>query len=144
MFFVSLDNVLRAVSRRSGVQHWMKQLPMRPTAGPIRAGSTIIAVGQATSLPTFNAKDGTPVGSLPTTPELAAPPHLVIDPDSGLPTVVMLTKDLSKGLATTVTLMMRGLDPSPVPFAALPNSITTLPSASSPAESAGLRGQTPD
>jgi outer membrane protein assembly factor BamB len=144
VFFVSLDNVLRAVSRRSGVPHWMKQLPMRPTAGPIRAGATVIAIGPAPSLPTFNAKDGTPVGSLPATPELAAPPHLVIDSASGLPTVVMLTKDLSKGLATTLTMMMRGLDPSPVPFAALPSSITTLPPASSAAESAGPRGQTRD
>jgi outer membrane protein assembly factor BamB len=143
VFFVSLDNVVRALSRRSGVQHWMRQLTMRPTAGPIRAGATVIAVGLASSLPTFNAKDGTPVGSLPATPELAAPPHLVIDPDSGLPTVVMLTKDLSKALATTLTMMMRGLDPSPVPFSALPSSITTLPSAS-PADSAGPRGQTPD
>jgi len=143
LYFVSLDNVLRAVSRRTGVQQWMKQLAVRPTSGPIRAGATIIAVGQAAALPTFNAKDGAPVGPLATAPELAAPPHVVIDPGSALPTLVILTKDLAKGLTTTVSLIMRGIDPTPAPFAALPSAITTLPTVS-PGVPGEPRGQTPD
>lgn len=143
VYFVSLDNVVRAVSRRSGVQRWMKQLPLRPSGGPLRAGGTIIVPGAAASLPTFNAKDGTPVGSLPAAPELAALPYVLDDPRNPLPTVAILTKDLAKGLAATVSLLTRGLDPAPAPVGALPGAITILPSGS-PTASAEPRAQTRD
>ncbi|HEV3140313.1 MAG TPA: PQQ-binding-like beta-propeller repeat protein [Vicinamibacterales bacterium] len=136
VYFVSLDNILRAVSRGSGVQQWMRPLPFRPSSGPIRAGATIIAAGPMPSLPTFNAKDGTPVGTLPTVPEPAAPPHLVIDSASGLPLLVILTGDIAKGV--TVSLLTRGIDPAPAPVGTLPGAITTLPTVSSPAAPSGL------
>ena len=142
IYFVSLDNVLRAVSRTSGVQHWMKQLSLRPNTGPIRAGATIIVSGQAASMPAFNAKDGTPVEPLASAPDLAAPPHAIVDVESGLPGVIIVTRDLSKGLTATVLLITRGIDPAPAPVAALPGSLTTLPAAP-PAEPAP-REQRPD
>ncbi|MFI5179164.1 MAG: PQQ-binding-like beta-propeller repeat protein, partial [Vicinamibacterales bacterium] len=42
VFFVSLDNVLRALDRTSGGQQWMKPLPIRPTVGPVLSGATIV------------------------------------------------------------------------------------------------------
>ena len=36
VYFVSLDNVLRALSRRTGVQQWARLLPLRPTRGPLK------------------------------------------------------------------------------------------------------------
>jgi len=131
VYFVAYDNVLRAVSRRSGVQHWMKQLALRPTSGPVRVGPTIIVSGNAASLPTFNAKDGSPLGTLAVAPEPAAPPALVGDAVSGQPQVMLVTRDIAKG--ATVTLVARTADPAPgTSIAPLSSAITTLPSLSSP------------
>ena len=47
VYFVSLDNVLRALNMVSGGQQWMRPLPMRPTWGPVKAGATIVVAGQA-------------------------------------------------------------------------------------------------
>jgi outer membrane protein assembly factor BamB len=40
VYVVALDNVLRALARDSGVQHWMRPLPLRPITGPVRAASS--------------------------------------------------------------------------------------------------------
>ncbi|HYM24274.1 MAG TPA: PQQ-binding-like beta-propeller repeat protein [Vicinamibacterales bacterium] len=139
IYFVAFDNVLRAVSRRSGVQHWMKQLPLRPTSGPIRVGSTIIVSGNAAALPTYNAKDGSVLGTLAVAPEPAAPPTLVVDAASGQPQVMLVTGDIAKG--ATVSLVARTADPTPgTSIVPLTSAITTLPPLSLPGASAA-RGQ---
>jgi len=131
VYVVSFDNTIRALSRRSGVQLWFKQLPLRPTSGPIRAGTTIIAAGQATTLPMYNAKDGAAVGTLTPPHELAAPVQIVADAASGQPAVVLVGTDVAKG--ASVSLISRGVDPAPAPLGALPCAITTLPGAPSAA-----------
>jgi outer membrane protein assembly factor BamB len=60
VYFVSLDNVLRAMNLVSGGLQWMRSLPVRPAWGPVRAGSSIIVAGQNAPLRAFNIKDGTP------------------------------------------------------------------------------------
>ena len=50
VYFVSLDNVLRALSRKSGVQQWVRLLPLRPTRGPLRIDRTLIVSGIAPTL----------------------------------------------------------------------------------------------
>ena len=57
VYFVSLDNVLRAMNLVTGGQQWMRPLPIRPAFGPVRSGSTIVVAGQAT-LHAYNSKDG--------------------------------------------------------------------------------------
>ena len=64
VYFVSLDNVLRAMNLVTGGQHWMRPLPMRPAWGPVKAGATIVVAGQTAPLRAFNAKDGLPTGAL--------------------------------------------------------------------------------
>jgi outer membrane protein assembly factor BamB len=130
VYFVSFDNTLRAFSRRTGVQYWFKQLPLRPTSGPVLAGATIMAPGLATALPTFNTKDGATIGALNTPSELAAPPRVVIDPVTAQPAVVLIGVDVAKG--ATVSLIGRGLDPAPAPLGALPGVLTVLPAVSPP------------
>jgi outer membrane protein assembly factor BamB len=131
VYFVSFDNTLRAFSRRTGVQYWFKQLSLRPTAGPVLAGATIIAAGPATTLSTYNARDGASVGSLTTAQELAAPPQVLVDPASGQPMIVLVGADVAKG--ATVSLVGRGVDPTPAPVGTLPGVLTVLPAASSQA-----------
>ena len=64
VYFVALDNVLRALNLVTGGQQWMRPLPMRPAWGPVRAGSTIVVAGQAAPLRAFNLKDGVAAGTL--------------------------------------------------------------------------------
>jgi hypothetical protein len=64
VYFVSLDNVLRAMNMVTGGQQWMRPLPMRPAWGAVRAGSTIVVAGQLPPLRAFNIKDGVAAGTL--------------------------------------------------------------------------------
>ena len=74
VYFVALDNVLRAMNMVSGGQQWMRPLPIRPAWGPVKAGSTIVVAGQAAALPAFNIKDGVATGTL--TGVAAQPPQV--------------------------------------------------------------------
>lgn len=79
VYFVALDNILRAMNLVTGGQQWMRPLQLRPAWGPVRAGSTIVVSGQAAaSLRAFNAKDGIAVGTLT---GVAAPPPPPPSPD---------------------------------------------------------------
>jgi outer membrane protein assembly factor BamB len=64
VYFVALDNVLRAMNLVTGGQQWMRPLPFRPAWGPAKAGSTIVVAGQTPPLRAFNIKDGTAAGTL--------------------------------------------------------------------------------
>lgn len=64
VYFVALDNVLRAMNLVTGGQQWMRPLPIRPAWGPAKAGSTIVVAGQALPLRVFNVKDGVAAGTL--------------------------------------------------------------------------------
>lgn len=122
VYFVALDNVLRALNRVSGGQQWMRALPLRPTSGPTRAGTTIVVTGLAPALRAFNAADGVAAGEIPAAPEVAAPPYVFDDPTSGLPQLLYLTRDLAAG--ATATLVTRSFEPTIAPVGPLPNLIT--------------------
>ena len=75
VYFVALDNVLRAMNLVTGGQQWMRPLPIRPAWGAVKAGSTIVVAGQAAAAPRFNIKDGVAAGTVTgvaTEPEVAA------------------------------------------------------------------------
>jgi outer membrane protein assembly factor BamB len=86
VYFVSLDNVLRALDRNSGSVRWQKSLPMRPATGPLLTGWTLVVAGSAAEFHGFSSEfNGLPLGDLilrsPQNQEmqLAAPPHLTAD-----------------------------------------------------------------
>jgi len=95
VYFVSLDNLLRGLDRKSGNQRWKRALPLRPTTGPVRAGDTLIVSGVAPMLRAFFAKDGTPAGDVATDGELAAPPYVLDDPETAA--VIVVTRNIAKG-----------------------------------------------
>jgi hypothetical protein len=64
VYFVSLDNVLRAMNMVTGGQQWMRPLPMRPAWGAVRAGSTIVVAGLLPPMRAYNIKDGIAAGTL--------------------------------------------------------------------------------
>jgi outer membrane protein assembly factor BamB len=95
VYFVSLDNVLRGLDLKSGAQRWKRALPLRPNAGPLKAGDTLIVSGVAPMLRAYFSKDGAPAGDVATDGELASPPYFVAS--SGDPTVVVVTRNMAKG-----------------------------------------------
>jgi outer membrane protein assembly factor BamB len=127
VYFVSLDNVLRALSRGSGNQRWRRVLPLRPTTGPVRAGDTIIVTGLAETLPAFAAKDGTPAGELTPGGEIVAPPHVLDVPGVYGPVVVAIARDVVKG--ATVSAHARSIEPPLLTDISLPNLVTFTPAA---------------
>ena len=116
VYFVSLDNVLRALSRKTGVQQWARPLPLRPTRGPLKIDRTLIVSGIASMVRGYNVKDGTPAGEVPVAGDVASSPYA----PPGLPQVLVVSRDIAKG--ATATLFMRQTDPRLNPPAALPNA----------------------
>src|SRR5207245_7591242 len=80
VYFVALDNVLRALSQKSGGQQWMRPLPIRPAWGPVAAGSTILVAGLSSSVRGFAMKDGAPAGDVAAAAEVAMQPHAFEEP----------------------------------------------------------------
>ena len=93
VFFVSLDNVVRALDRDSGVQRWRGLLSARPRAGPALVGDVIFVSGVSPQLRTFDAVTGRSLNVLEAPGELAAPPHVVRDPSEGGPRLVLTIAD---------------------------------------------------
>ncbi|OLC48577.1 MAG: hypothetical protein AUI64_02845 [Acidobacteria bacterium 13_1_40CM_2_64_6] len=127
VYFVALDNVLRALNRDSGVQQWMRALPLRPMTGPTRAGSTIVVTGLAPSLRAFNLSDGAAAGEIPAAPEVGAPPYVFDDSVTKLPQLLYVTRDIAAG--ATATLVTHSFEPTMSPVSPLPNLITFGPPA---------------
>ena len=154
VYFVALDNVLRAMNLVSGGQQWMRPLPIRPAWGAVKAGSTIVVAGQAAAIRAYNIKDGVAAGTvtgvatepgdaaaaaaatapkkaqtfppLPPDAEVAAAPHAMEHPLTRAPMLLMLFKDIVRGASLTLT--GHSLEPPLVPaVATLPNLVQIAP-----------------
>jgi outer membrane protein assembly factor BamB len=120
VYFVSRDNVLRALDRRSGSQRWKRALPGRPTRGPVRAGAVLLVSGVAPKVSAFAIGDGAPVTEITASGELAAAPF--VSDVAGVPQVVIVARDLAKG--TRVIGFRRTIDPRmDTPLPTLPGAI---------------------
>lgn len=124
VYFVSLDNVLRALDRKSGGQRWKAPLPMRPSRGPTQAGDVVVVAGIGPALAAYNARDGKSAGEMPRAGELAAAPHVVDAVNRPLPLLIVVTRDIAKG--ALVSAFTRSIDPPVAALAPLPNP-TTVP-----------------
>lgn len=93
VYFVAMDNNLRAIERRNGAERWNAGLPFRPTAGPQRFGSVVVVPGPAAELQTFDARRGRAVAMVPFGERLASPPTFR-DTEKG-PIAVAVTGGLS-------------------------------------------------
>jgi outer membrane protein assembly factor BamB len=114
VYFVSLDNMLRGLNRRTGNQIWKRVLPLRPKAGPVSQDDTLIVSGVAPTLRLYARKDGTPAGDVATDGELAAPPYVL--PAAEAPTLIVVTRHLEKG--AILSAFSRASEPAQPPPAA--------------------------
>lgn len=106
VYFVSLDNALRALDWRSGSQRWRRPLPLRPTRGPLPLANAVVVSGSGAALYAYTLKDGQPAGDLPA-PSAVTGTHVVPDPLR----LIVVTDDLIKGAA--ITAIGRQGDPAP-------------------------------
>jgi outer membrane protein assembly factor BamB len=126
VYFTAMDNVLRALSRTSGAQRWIRPLPLRPVWPPVMAGTTLIVGGLASNLRAYAAKDGTPAGDLSNDGEVADVPHVFAGTDETLPRLLVITRDIAKGAAAR--FVTHSFDPeSSVLTSPLPNVISMEP-----------------
>ena len=93
VYFLALDNILRSLNRRSGVQQWRHPLSARPISGPVDAGSLILVSGVSPRVLVFSMVDGSVAGQYEAPGELAAAPHVVPGLPAVGPVVVILTGD---------------------------------------------------
>lgn len=129
VYFVSLDNLLRALNRSNGVQRWKSALPFRPIAGPLRWSESLVVAGTEPSLQGFTTRDGKSLGRYAVSMELSAMPYLFVDSARVFPVLVTISSDIV-GRAT-VTGATRDIEPAMAPVATLPN-LVTLPTIPNP------------
>jgi outer membrane protein assembly factor BamB len=80
VYFISLDNVLRALDRNRGGLRWQRGLEMRASGGPVLLEDALIVPGVAAEFSAFSVKSGLPVGTFRAKADLAAPPYLHVKP----------------------------------------------------------------
>ena len=123
VYFTASDNLLRALSATSGSQKWMKALPIRPAWAPVQAGAVLIVGGQSSTLRAYSMKDGNSAGEIQTDAEVTTRPRVFEDPQTTLPMLMAVTRNIAKGAAAK--LVMRTLDPeSQILTSPLPNVIS--------------------
>lgn len=77
VYFVALDNVLRALDRSNGSQIWKTSLTHRPTGGPYLTARLLLVPGISAEVPAFQSFDGSAAGTAELAGEPAAPPSLL-------------------------------------------------------------------
>ena len=92
VYFSSLDNMLYALNRKSGVQQWRQPLAARPTAGPSHTGDLLVLGGMSQHLRFFDPVTGASFGRIPAPSELAFPPLSLSTAADG-PLLVTVTGD---------------------------------------------------
>jgi hypothetical protein len=125
VYFVALDNVLRALSQKSGGQQWMRPLPIRPAWGPVAAGSTIVVAGLAPAVKGFSMKDGAPAGDVTAASEVAMAPYAFEERALHRPMLLVTTRDIAKG--GSAALSERSFEPAVAPVGPLPNLVQIAP-----------------
>ena len=70
IYFVSLDNQLRALARKSGVQLWKQDLPTRPVGGLVQFGDALMISGRTLPLHLIYSQTGETAGDFSSAPML--------------------------------------------------------------------------
>ncbi|MGE0703179.1 MAG: PQQ-binding-like beta-propeller repeat protein [Vicinamibacterales bacterium] len=120
VYFVSLDNVLRALDRGHGAQRWYAALPLRPNGPPVLAGPAILVSGLVPTLPAFLRDNGESAGQARLPGDLATSPYVI--EDSWTPIVVVITRDIAEG--DQLLALGRPVEPEIVEVAPLPGIVS--------------------
>jgi outer membrane protein assembly factor BamB len=117
IYVAALDNVLRALDRKSGNIRWTAPLPSRPLGGPVRTGDVVIVPTLSADIGAYLVETGKPAFTIKAAGEQGSVPFLR---DSVRPTATRLVAVSRDG-------MLQGFaaryEPPPVAFDTLPGSI---------------------
>ncbi len=92
VYFVSLDNVLRALDRGNGHQVWQAGMAFRPAAGPFIVRRLLLVAGLM-EVRAFRAADGSEAGGTEAGGVIAAAPHFLPPDDEGAQPFILFTRD---------------------------------------------------
>ena len=135
VYFVSLDTLLRALDRRTGVQRWKRALPARPLSGPVVVGPLIVVPGLMSDVRAYRATTGELAGRAPLGIDLAAPPLVVESTIPQLNRFLVLTED------GRLSLLEEHVEPPLVPLTKLPG--VTVPLTEPPSSPPRAPGRAP-
>jgi outer membrane protein assembly factor BamB len=127
VYFVALDNLLRAHDRKNGAYRWKKDLRYRPSAGPLLVGASVAVPGRVPGVQVFDARRGSPTIQLTLGASLATAP-LLIEPASGTPARLAA---VTGGLPRVWTVTLAGPAPPALPSIAVA-PLTELPGLAIP------------
>jgi outer membrane protein assembly factor BamB len=127
VYYVALDNVLRANDWKNGALRWKEDLRYRPSAGPILVGASIAALGNVPRVQIFETQTGTKTVLLTLATRVPTAP-LLLEASGGKPArIAAVTGDLQN----TWHLTLIGPAPPAVPAIAV-DPITALPGRAIP------------
>lgn len=75
VYFLALDNLLRALDRAGGSLRWRQMLARRARFGPFQLGSLLVVSGLSQVIQAYNVHGGTPAGTFETPHDLFTPAH---------------------------------------------------------------------
>lgn len=116
VYFASLDNVIRALDRKSGNQRWQTGLPRRAQTGVVALGHIVFVPVNGPELVMLYDYDGRRSGNIGVAGEISAPPD-VSETADGLRAFVV-TGGLSN--EWQLTFIASAGEPAMVPFGELP------------------------
>lgn len=93
IYFTALDNVLRAVDRRSGNLQWTRPLSSRPGSSPVRIDDAVLVPFVSSEIAAFAPADGKPLFTIEGVGELGAEPHLRANPRPTAPRLITINRE---------------------------------------------------
>jgi outer membrane protein assembly factor BamB len=102
VYYVALDNLLRAHERRRGELKWHTDLKYRPSAGPTIVGTSVSAPGLWSVLQAFDGVTGKPVTQLTLGDKLAGVPVFITSIEDGRILLAAVTGSLNNQWTLTL------------------------------------------
>ena len=128
VYYVSLDNNLRAHDANSGDQQWSRALPIRPNRGPILAGDALIVSGVGPKAFAYRLAKGEVAAEVAVTANLlAGAPHLLEVPVVPFPTLIVPSTDIGKG--ATINAFAQLMEPPAAALAGVGELLATMQGA---------------
>ena len=116
IYFVSFDNVVRALSRRNGNMQWTRNLPSRPSGGPVLMENLVFVPLAAQAIGAYAAETGAEAFTLRAAGEVSGAPYLREHARPTLPRLIAHSREGAlQGFATRI-------EPPPADLTALPGA----------------------
>jgi outer membrane protein assembly factor BamB len=104
VYFVALDNLVRAVDRTDGAVRWHTPVPFRPVVGPIVAGGSVFIAGSSGELRILLGSSGASAGAVTFPDRLALAPGALETKDGIV--FAAVTGSLQESWKVSLTLPM--------------------------------------